>query len=124
LIITDGPPGVGCPVISTITGCDLVVIVTEPTLSAVHDLRRAVELCRHFRVSFGVIINKSDLNPDVADKIKEFCDDGNIPIWGEIPFDRRFTEAIRNSQPPVEYSSDIAECLARVWNNMEVGLYG
>lgn len=119
LIITDGPPGTGCPAIAAITGCTLAAIVTEPTLAAIHDMKRAMELCQLFNVKFGVIINKCDLDLQKTEEIKEFCLKEGIPVWGEIPFQEEFVQAIMNRQPPVIYSSSIKGTMQRIWNEVE-----
>lgn len=123
LIITDGPPGTGCPTIATISGCDLAAIITEPTLSAIHDMKRAMELCRHFKVKSGVIINKYDLNPIRTQEIREFCTGEGVPVLGGIPFREDFTLAVNNCQPPVKYSPDIARIMQRIWKEVEVSLH-
>ncbi len=121
-IITDGPPGTGCPTIAAITGCNLACVVTEPTLSAIHDMLRVMELCQHFRVRFGVIINKSDLNPIKTEEIREVCRGKGIPVWGAIPYREDFLQAIDGCLPPVRYSKDIAEIIEPIWKEMEVCL--
>lgn len=93
-IILDGPPGIGCPVISTITGVDRIVIVTEPTLSGLHDLKRTLEMVQKFRIRTFVIINKSDLNKLMTEQIEQYCTEKNIIVVGKIPFDSLFTEAM------------------------------
>lgn len=121
-IITDGPPGTGCPTIAAITGCSMAAIVTEPTLSAIHDMHRVIELCRHFRVKFGVIINKHDLNPVKTEEIKDFCADEGIVVWGTVPYQESFLRAINECQPPVSYSEAVAEMIKPIWKEVEVSL--
>lgn len=94
IILSDGPPGIGCPVISALSGTDLAVIVTEPTPSGVHDLRRVVELCGHFRVSAAVIINKSDLNAAMAREIHADCAAKGLPVVAELPHDPQMVHAM------------------------------
>lgn len=94
LILADGPPGIGCPVISALSGTDLAVIVTEPTPSGVHDLRRVVELCGHFRVPAAVIINKSDLNPEQARQIHTDCQAFGLSVVAELPHDPAMVHAM------------------------------
>lgn len=122
LIITDGPPGTGCPTIAAITGCNLAAIITEPTLSAIHDMKRVMELCRHFKVKFGVIINKCDINPLRTQEIREFCTREDVPVWGGIPFREAFMQAISNCEPPVGYSPDTREIMQKIWREVEVSL--
>lgn len=103
-IIIDGPPGVGCPVISTITGVDHVVIVTEPTISGMHDLQRTIEIASKFKLKVWVIINKYDLNCDVSDQIESFCSSLNITIAGKLPFNTKVVEAMVNCKSIVEWT--------------------
>lgn len=123
LIITDGPPGTGCPVISAITGSSLAVIVTEPSLSARHDLERVIQLCQHFRIKFGVVINKSDIHPRLTEEIRDYCAVRGIHIFGEIPYREEIVQAIRNRVPPAEYSEIMRGWVQEIWHNMEVSLY-
>jgi MinD superfamily P-loop ATPase len=88
LIITDGPPGVGCPVIASVGGATSALIVTEPTVSGIHDMARAIELCQHFKVPVMVCINKFDLNPDNSATIEQMANDGGLPVVGRVPFDQ------------------------------------
>jgi MinD superfamily P-loop ATPase len=92
-MIVDGSPGIGCPVIASVTGAHLVLIVTEPTLSGLHDLRRVAELTRHFRTRALVCINKVDINPDLAARIEVEARTLGIPVVGRIPYDVAVTEA-------------------------------
>jgi MinD superfamily P-loop ATPase len=94
LIVSDGPPGIGCPVISSLSGQDLAVIVTEPTPSGLHDLQRIVELCDHFKVPAAVLINKYDLNARMAEEIRTFCREKRIGLLPEIPHDDLFVHAM------------------------------
>jgi MinD superfamily P-loop ATPase len=105
LILTDGSPGIGCPVISSITGADLVLVVTEPTLSAKHDVERILQLCSHFDIPSLVCINKYDLNTDMAMQIEDYCKEHNLPVMGRIRFDLKFTKAQIAGKSLVEYSS-------------------
>jgi len=102
-IIVDGPPGVGCPVISSITGSSLVLIVTEPTLSGIHDMRRVADLASHFGVPSAVCINKWDLNREVSADIAECCRSRRIPVVGKIPYDRTAMQALVSRRVLVEY---------------------
>lgn len=94
IVLIDGPPGVGCPVISAITGVDMVVVVTEPTFSGIHDLKRIVDVANHFEIPQAVIINKEDINLDKAIEIKSFCGNNHIPLLGSIPYDTLVTKAM------------------------------
>ena len=119
-VLVDGPPGVGCPVISTITGVSKVVIVTEPTLSGEHDLMRAVEIAEKFNLVPEVIINKSDINPTLSVQIEEWCSQKGITVTGKLPFDKRVVEAMVNHQSVVERYPDaeISKMLKQIWQNL------
>jgi len=101
-IISDGPPGIGCPVISSLSGASLALLVTEPTLSGIHDLERVVGVCRHFGVPALVCINKYDINEENTRKIEGWCCEQGLAIVGRIPFDNVFTESITKGIPVVE----------------------
>jgi len=105
-IIIDGPPGIGCPVLSTITGVDSVVIVTEPTLSGLHDLKRTIELISGFKLSANVIINKCDINSDMTSGIEDYCSQNSVPVIGKLPFDPLIVEAMVNCQSITDYAPD------------------
>jgi len=91
LIINDGPPGIGCPVTAAITGVDSVLIVTEPTLSGIHDLERVSQLCKHFDIPVLLCINKHDINPINSELIRAYCVANSISLVGEIPFEAAIT---------------------------------
>jgi MinD superfamily P-loop ATPase len=102
-VIMDGPPGTGCPVISTITGTDKVLIVTEPGISGLSDLKRTIELVQGFKYPAMVLINKCDLNPEMTSQIEIFCDTAKIPVVGKLAFDPQITEAMLNCKSIVEW---------------------
>jgi MinD superfamily P-loop ATPase len=104
-IVSDGPPGIGCPAVASLTGADLALLVTEPTLSGIHDLERVVGLCRYFHIPAMVCINKCDLNGDNSSRIEEYCDNERIEVAARVPFDNVVTEALVRGLPVVEYSS-------------------
>jgi len=104
LIIVDGSPGIGCPVIASITGADLALIVTEPTMSAQHDLNRIAELTGHFNIPTAVCINKYDINPELADTIEKDAKAKNLSVVGRIPYDAQVTKAQLEAKTIVEYS--------------------
>jgi MinD superfamily P-loop ATPase len=120
LIIIDGPPGIGCPVIASVTGVDAGFIVTEPTMSGIHDLNRAVQLLKHFNVPPFVCVNMYDVNKDNTDKISTFCKENGIEIAGRIRFNPKVTEAMVNGKTVVEYSpeSDVAKEIANIWKKI------
>jgi MinD superfamily P-loop ATPase len=104
-IISDGPPGIGCPVISSLSGAGLALLVTEPSLSGMHDLDRVLGVCQHFGVPAAVCINKHDLNEENARQIESQCYGQGVEIVGRVPFDNVVTESIVEGVPLVEYSN-------------------
>lgn len=100
-IITDGPPGIGCPVISSMSGVDLALIVTEPTVAGTHDMERVLELARHFDTKTMVCINKYDLDEEKAEEIERYCRDEGIQVAGKIPFDEEVVNALARGLPAV-----------------------
>lgn len=105
-IIIDGPPGIGCSAISTITGVDHVVIVTEPTVSGLHDMKRALEITSNFKLKTWVIVNKFDLNTDLTHQIESYCQQRNISVVGKFPFDRLVVDAMVNCKSVIEFAPD------------------
>ncbi|MCD4831657.1 MAG: ATP-binding protein [Anaerohalosphaeraceae bacterium] len=119
LIIIDGSPGIGCPVIASITGADLVLIITEPTLSGKHDLERVAELAAGFDIPVLVAINKFDLNPDMAGQIEEDVLKRGIKVVGKIRYDKAFTKAQIMKTSVVEYTgSAVTEDIKALWRNV------
>jgi MinD superfamily P-loop ATPase len=100
-IVVDGSPGTGCPVISSMSGADLALIVTEPSLSGLHDLERILQVAEHFGVPTLVCINKSDIVPEIAGTIRKSCRSRGIEVAAEIPFSEEIVEALRCGQPPI-----------------------
>jgi len=120
LIIIDGPPGIGCPVISSISGVDGVLIVTEPTLSGKHDMIRVAELTRHFKIKTFVIVNKYDLNQNVSDDIEAYCKANEIIFSGKISFDPIITKALINRKNIIEYSDGIVtKQIKDIWGKLK-----
>ena len=120
LILTDGPPGVGCPVIASIGGASAVLIVTEPTVSGKHDMVRVADLAAHFNVPGVVCINKYDLNPEQGQIIEDVAEDKGLKVLGRIPFDPVFTEAMVQAQTVIEYDSlsDACRAIRDIWHNL------
>jgi len=120
LLITDGPPGVGCPVIAAVGGAASALIVTEPTVSGIHDMQRAIELCRHFRVPVMVCINKYDLNPENSGQIEALAREGDLPVVGRVPYDPVFIRAMVQGKTLFEYDGEgpAAEHLRSVWKRI------
>jgi MinD superfamily P-loop ATPase len=118
-IIIDGPPGIGCPVISSITGVDIVVIVTEPTVSGLSDLKRVESLSKHFGVPATVCINKYDINAAVTKEIIEYCENNQITVLGRIPYDIAFTKAQIQGVSILEYAQgDLPERVIQIWESL------
>ncbi|MBI9089453.1 MAG: ATP-binding protein [Desulfobacterium sp.] len=119
MIIVDGPPGIGCPVIASITNADGVLIVTEPSMSGMHDMERVKRLADQMRVPAFLCINKADLNQEKADLMKEFARENNIKFAGEIPFDREVTASMNAGKSLVEFSQGPAsKAVQNVWKNV------
>jgi MinD superfamily P-loop ATPase len=119
-IILDGPPGIGCPVISTLTGVSKVVIVTEPTISGLHDMQRVMGIVQKFNLKAYVIINKYDLNTSMSTQIKTWCKESNIIIAGELPFDKNMVEAMVQGKSITEFNPNIniSKKIKTTWNKI------
>lgn len=120
LILTDGPPGIGCPVIASIGQATAILIVAEPTVSGLHDMERVGELARHFNVPAMVLINKFDLNFDQTKKIEKLAQERSIKVVGKIPFDETFTYAMIQAKTIFEYSKDSQASIdiQKIWNTI------
>ena len=122
-IIVDGSPGIGCPVIASITGADLVLVVTEPTLSGKHDLERVAELMKNFGIETMVCINKYDINPEMSDLISEDARKKGLKVIGTIPYDEVFTKAQIMKATVIEYTcGDIADKVKALWREVVYAL--
>lgn len=119
-VLVDGPPGIGCPVISAVSGADLALIVAEPTAAGVHDMRRVLETTDHFGVQTVVCINKADIYLEGAAEIEAFCRERGVRIVGKIPFDPVVTEAMVQGQSVTAYAPDAAasRALAGIWRDV------
>jgi MinD superfamily P-loop ATPase len=124
LIIIDGSPGIGCPVIASITGVDAALVVTEPTMSGIHDLERVLKLLDHFNVAPFVCVNMYDVNSDNTNRILSFCRENQTDVVGIIPFSPEVTQAMVNGKTIVEYSpeSSVAEEITNMWRKMYLSL--
>jgi MinD superfamily P-loop ATPase len=120
LIIVDGPPGIGCPVISAISGADMALIVTEPSVAGIHDLERALQMTRHFNIPSAVCINKSDIFREGATQISSYCFDEKIAVLGQIPFDANVTEAMVNGDSVTAYRPEApaSKEIKNVWQKL------
>jgi MinD superfamily P-loop ATPase len=120
LVLCDGAPGIGCPVISSLSGTHLAVAVTEPTPSGRHDLKRVAELCRHFQTAFAVIINKYDLNPEETARIEAYCRDQSYPVVAWLPHDPAMTKAMIQGKVITELpESELSRQIRRAWTQIE-----
>lgn len=118
-VLVDGSPGIGCPVVSSLSGAHFVVLATEPTVSGLHDLKRVYELVKKFQIPAGCIINKSDLNSEMVSDIKEFLDEMKIVHLADLPYDENFTKAMTEGKTIVEYDDGIlTNNLSDCWNNI------
>lgn len=102
ILLVDGPPGIGCPVLASLSGASFVLIVTEATTSGFNDMERVYKLTRQFKIPCGVMINKADLDQKNKEGIKGFCLENEIPVIGEIPYDRYFTATMKKGITVVE----------------------
>ncbi len=120
LIIIDGPPGIGCPVISSISGADFAVLVTEPTVSGLHDLERAFKLVKKFNIRAGCVINKADLNVQASEKIVDFLKAEDILHISSLPYDDIFTESMTYGQAVIEYANnDMTGMIKDSWDKIK-----
>jgi MinD superfamily P-loop ATPase len=118
-IISDGPPGIGCPVISSLSGADLALLVVEPTLSGIHDLERVMAVCHHFAIPALVCVNKYDINRDNTQNIEDYCREQGTKVIAHIPFDNAVTEALIHGQPVVEYSkAAVSAKIEKLWQDI------
>jgi len=124
LILTDGPPGVGCPVIASIGGASAVLIVTEPTVSGKHDMERVAQLADHFKIPAMICVNKFDLNLELTRKIENYAKEKGLSCLGRIPFDPVFTKAMIQAQTVFEYDgqSPVGEAIRGIWQQMAENL--
>ena len=125
-VITDGSPGIGCPVISSLSGANIVVLVTEATVSGLHDLRRVYELTKTFNLKAVCIINKYDLNQIVTTQIEDFLIKEKVDVIAKVPYDENFTKAMAVAQPIVEFDEDceLSQIIKQTWNKIKNQLKG
>ena len=120
LVIVDGSPGIGCPVVSSLSGADFVVFVTEPTVSGLHDLKRVYLLVRKFGIKAGCIINKYDLNKEAADETRAFLESENIVHIADLPYDEDFTKVMTEGKTVVELDKSILKTkITESWNTLK-----
>lgn len=119
-VIIDGPPGIGCPVIASLSGVDCALIVTEPTLSGLHDAGRVMGVAAHFNIPVKLIVNKHDLNPVMTGKIQEFCRGRGVPVVGKIAFDTTVVKALVAGKTIIEYAESAAgDELRKIWDRVK-----
>ncbi len=123
LVLVDGPPGIGCPVHASLTGCDLALVVTEPTPSGEHDLRRALQVVDHFKVPASILINKYDLSTEYTARIKTLAKDGNRVVAGEIPFLPQVPRVLSRGQLPIVIPQ-AHDLLTETWRLVREILHG
>ncbi len=119
-VLIDGSPGIGCPVIATVTGIRLGIIVTEPTMSGIHDMKRVLDLLKRFRIMATVIINKFDLNLENTEAIEQYCQENDIEVLGKIKFDPIMTQSMVATKSLPEYAPDheISHLLQKIWGRI------
>ncbi len=119
MILVDGPPGIGCPVIASMTGTDAVVVITEPSLSGCHDLERVLQLAGHFQIPVLVCVNKWDINPEMTERIEKLATENKAELLGRIPFDRAVTDAQVAGISVVENGNgEAAQSVREVWEQL------
>ena len=121
LLLIDGPPGIGCPVIAAVTGVDAAILVTEPTLSGLHDLQRIYQTVTHFSVPAMVILNKADLSMDAKNALLDFCTQNDIPVIAEIPFSRSLIDAVINAAAIQEFhpQDNLNDTFSSIWKKVK-----
>jgi MinD superfamily P-loop ATPase len=119
-VIIDGAPGIGCPVIASLSGIDRAVVVTEPTLSGLHDASRVIEVTKHFDVPPCLVINKYDLNMEMSKTIEEYCKKNNILLIGKIKFDKAVVESMVEGKTIIEYKdTEVKEEICKIWETLK-----
>ncbi|MCK9449310.1 MAG: ATP-binding protein [Bacteroidales bacterium] len=116
-IIVDGAPGIGCPVISSLAGASYVILVTEPSTAALHDLKRLVALLQKFKLKAGCLINKAELHPEMVQQIIQYLEKEKIDLLGILPFDQAFPDAIAAAKAVVETNEHMKKLMASIWEN-------
>lgn len=120
-VINDGPPGIGCPVIASVTGTGKVLLVIEPSLSGLHDAKRLMELVHSFSIPVFAVINKFDINPEVTAQTEQFLLENSIPLIGKIPFDTRLVDSMVAGKSIVEFipNSELTQVIADIWKHIQ-----
>ncbi len=118
VVLVDGPPGIGCPVISALSGASFALVVTEPTFSAIHDAERVLKTAAHFHVPSAIVVNKADINPENTEKIKKYASENSILFLGEIPFDRCAVEALMERKTPMESCPSLSRVMEKIFEKV------
>ena len=119
-VIVDGAPGIGCPVIASLSGIDRAVVITEPTLSGLHDADRVINVARHFKVETRLVINKYDLNLDMTKEIEKYCQEHNVGLIGKIGFDKSVVKAMVDGRTIIEYQDGkVKDEIINIWEKLE-----
>jgi MinD superfamily P-loop ATPase len=113
-ILIDGSPGIGCPVIASLTGSDMAILVTEPTKSGFSDLKRVIEVVQHFNIPAGLVINKYDLNEEISDQIETYCKQENIELFTKLPYSRVIVESLKRGELFVDNDQDLRKRMISV----------
>ncbi len=119
LVLVDGSPGVGCPVVSSLSGASFVVLVTEPTVSGLHDLKRVYELVKKFKIKAGCIVNKADINRDILREVEQFLEEEGIACLARIPYNEEFTAAMTNGKTIVEWDTVMGGLIEGTWEKIK-----
>ena len=120
LLLVDGPPGIGCPVIAALSGADVALVVTEPTVSGAHDLDRTVDVADHFGVLAVVLVNKADLSPAQSSAIEAACAERDVAVVGRLPYDPAVTEMMVRGEPIATADGPVSAALSDVWTVVEL----
>ncbi len=119
-VIVDGAPGIGCPVIASLSGVDCALVVTEPSLSGLHDADRVISVARHFKILVKLVINKYDLNIDMTERLEKYCQSNNIQLLGKIAFDKSMVKAMVKGKTIIEYPDGRAkEEISEIWEKLQ-----
>jgi len=121
-VIIDGPPGIGCPVVASLSGVDLALVVTEPTMSGIYDMDRVIQTARHFGLKTACVLNKFDLNSELSQEIENWCRSNSVPVLARIPFEEKMVRAVIQGLPITEFpearqSQAVAE-IHKLWLKM------
>ena len=119
-VIIDGPPGIGCPVMASLSGVDAVLLVTEPSCSGLHDAGRVIDLGKHFKIPVHLVVNKWDINPVVTEQIEKYCTDNGVVVAGRLPFDRAVVDAVIQGRTIMESeSAGLKAEIIKIWDHLK-----